>query len=42
MSKTKHRLDVFESNLPKTNIPPQNRPFQKETSLPTIHFQGLS
>ena len=25
--------------LPETNIAPENRPFQKETSIPTIHFQ---
>ena len=25
--------------LPTTNIAPENRPFQKETSLPTIYFQ---
>ena len=25
--------------LPKTNIAPKNRPSQKETSIPTIHFQ---
>ena len=25
--------------LPKTNMAPENRPSQKETSLPTIHFQ---
>ena len=24
--------------LPKTNITPENRPSQKETSIPTIHF----
>ena len=27
--------------LPKNNISPENRPSQKESSLPTIHFQGL-
>ena len=27
--------------LPKTNIARKNRPSQKESSLPTIHFQGL-
>ena len=27
--------------LPKTNIAPENRPTQKETSIPTIHFQVL-
>ena len=25
--------------LPKTNIAPENRPSQKETSIPTVHFQ---
>ena len=25
----------------KTNIAPENGPFQKETSIPTIHFQVL-
>ena len=25
--------------LPETNIAPENRPSQKETSIPTIHFQ---
>ena len=25
--------------IPETNIPPENRPSQKDTSLPTIHFQ---
>ena len=28
------------STLPETNIAPENRPSQKESSLPTIHFQG--
>ena len=27
--------------LPKTNIAPENRPPQKETTTPTIHFQVL-
>ena len=27
--------------LPETNIAPENGPSQKESSLPTIHFQGL-
>ena len=27
--------------LPETNIAPENRPSQKESSIPTIHFQGL-
>ena len=26
--------------LSKTNIAPENRPSHKESSLPTIHFQG--
>ena len=29
------------SALPKTDIAPENRPSQKETSIPTIHFQAL-
>ena len=29
----------FLVTLPETNIAPENRPFQKETSIPTIHFQ---
>ena len=28
------------TTLPETNIAPENRPSQKETSIPTIHFQG--
>ena len=28
------------STLPETNIAPENRPSQKETSIPTIHFSG--
>ncbi len=27
--------------LPKTTIAPENKPSQKETSIPTIHFQRL-
>ena len=27
--------------LPETNVAPKNRPSQKETSIPTIHFQVL-
>ena len=30
---------ILRSTLPKTNIAPENRPSQKETSIPTIHFQ---
>ena len=29
------------STLRETNIGPKNRPSQKETSIPTIHFQVL-
>ena len=29
----------LEPTLPKTNITPENRPSQKETHLPTMHFQ---
>ena len=29
------------ATLPETNIVPENRPSLKETSIPTIHFQGL-
>ncbi len=32
-----HVVDTI--TLPKTNIAPENRPSQKETSFPTIHFQ---
>ena len=28
------------TTLPQTNMAPENRPSQKETSIPTIHFQG--
>ena len=31
----------MENTLPETNIAPETRPSQKETSLPIIHFQGL-
>ena len=31
----------FYGTLPKTNIAPENRPSQKETSVPTVNFQGL-
>ena len=29
------------ATLPKTNITPENRPPQKEISIPTIDFQGI-
>ena len=31
---------IFQTTLPQTNIARENRPSQKETSIPTIHFQG--
>ena len=31
---------LVTDTLPKTNIAPENRPSQKETSISTIHFQG--
>ena len=34
-------LTIFYGTLPETNIAPENRPSQKETSIPTIHFQVL-
>ncbi len=34
-------LHVIFTTLPETNIAPENRPSQEETSIPTIHFQGL-
>ena len=33
-------FDYFEVTLPETNIAPENKVSQKETSIPTIHFQG--
>ena len=30
-----------ETTLPKTSMAPENRPSQKESSIPTIHFQVL-
>ena len=33
--------EQFIITLPKTNIAPENGPSQKETSIPTIHFQVL-
>ena len=30
---------IAADTLPKTNIAPENRPSQKETNIPTIHFQ---
>ena len=34
-------IDLQTIFLPETNIAPENRPFQKEISIPTIHFQVL-
>ena len=34
-------MDMWRYTLPKFNIAPENRESQKETHLPTIHFQGL-
>ena len=34
-------VTVIPYTLPKTNIAPARKPSQKETSLPTIHFQVL-
>ena len=34
-------LSYTGDTLPETNIAPENRVSQKETSIPTIHFQVL-
>ena len=34
------KVSIFDT-LPETTIAPENRPFQKETSIPTIHVLGL-
>ena len=39
MSITNDGLDSGKNTLPRTNVAPENRPSQKETSIPTIHFQ---
>ena len=31
-------LSLPWGTLPETNIAPENKPSQKETSIPTIHF----
>ena len=36
-----HLKGIAAPTLPETNIAPENRPAQKETSIPTIHFQVL-
>ncbi len=38
---TKNQECLSKNTLPETNIAPENSPSQKETSIPTIHFQGL-
>ena len=40
-SQTTNPNQQFIITLPKTSIAPENRPSQKETHLPTIHFQVL-
>ena len=35
------RFGTNRITLPETNVAPENRPSQKETSIPTIHFQVL-
>ena len=37
----KEILHKLKYTLPETNIAAENRPSQKETSIPTIHFQVL-
>ena len=36
-----HMQKTSVNTLPETSMTPENRPSQKETSIPTIHFQGL-
>ena len=41
--RTQGTAQVFMfDTLPETNIAPEDRPSQKETSIPTIHFLGQS
>ena len=35
------KFNILPPTLPETNIANENRPSQKETSIPTIHFQVL-
>ena len=37
--KKQGRVTTQRHTLPKTNTSPENRPYQKESSIPTIHFQ---
>ena len=41
MRKYSEHGEITRPTLSKTNIVPENRPSQKETSVPTIHFQGI-
>ena len=36
-----NELLLITTTLPETNIAPEDRPSQKETSIPIIHFQVL-
>ena len=33
--------EEIQTTLPKTNIAPEKRPFQKESGLPIINYDGL-
>ena len=33
-------VNKLKNTIPETNIAPENRPSQEETSIATIHFQG--
>ena len=41
VSKNGGQPEISSSTLPETNIAPENKPSQEESSIPTIHFQGL-
>ena len=34
-------METVKDTLPETNIAPENRPSQKESSIPTIRFEVL-
>ena len=34
-------METVKDTLQETNIAPENRPSQKESSIPTIHFEVL-
>ena len=40
-SNDKWGITTKKYTLPETNVAPENRQSQKETSIPSIHFQGL-